>query len=109
TTLFRSEFHFRLAELGGLAGEPDSAGKCQLATAAEGEAVYGTDGRLSESFEEMKDALAEERKILAVEWSALRQFADVSTGDERFFSRAGENQHADGGVVAHFEQRVAQL
>src|SRR6202140_1529823 len=47
----------------------------------------------------MKHALAEEGKLLAVNRRTLREFADVRTGDERFFSRAGEDHNANGRVV----------
>src|SRR4029077_8786872 len=59
-----AEFHFRLPELGGFAGEADSAGKGELATAAEREPVDGANGGLSKSFEKVEDTLAEEGEIL---------------------------------------------
>src|SRR5580765_6442217 len=77
-----AELHFRLAELGGFAGQANGAGKRELAAAAQGEAVDGADGRLAERFEEMKNALAEQRKILAVDWGAQGKFADVRAGNK---------------------------
>src|SRR5882762_6950556 len=72
-----AELHFGLAELGGFAGQANRAGKRKLAAATEGETINGANGRLAERFEEMEDALAEERKILAIHWSTLRKFANV--------------------------------
>src|SRR6267378_2000223 len=66
-----AELHFGLPELGGLAGQANRAGERKLATATESEAVDRANGRLAERFEEMEDALAEERKIFAIHRGAL--------------------------------------
>src|SRR6185369_10423997 len=57
----------------------------------------------------MKNALPEQRKLLAVYRGLLRQFADVRAGDKGLLARAGQNQHADGGIVARGHQCIAQF
>ena len=57
----------------------------------------------------MENALAEERKFLAIDRCLQRQLAYIRARHECFFSRAREDQHAHGLIAARIEQRMLQL
>src|SRR2546430_1438908 len=56
-----AELHFRLAELGGVAGDADVARHGQFAAAAQGEAVDGGNHRFAARLEAPQHALAAQR------------------------------------------------
>src|SRR6266403_1606530 len=103
------EFHFRLAELRRFAGDSNGAGKRQLAAASQRKSIDRADRWLPHRFQQMENALAEERKFFAVDRCLQRQLADIRARHECFFSRARENQHAHGLVIPRIEQRLLQL
>src|SRR6266849_4634097 len=103
------EFHFRLPKFRPLAGDSDGARKRPLAAATERKSIDRTDRGLAHRFQQMENALAEEREFLAVDRCLQRQLADIRACDERFFSRARKDQYAHGLVLARVEQRVLQL
>src|SRR5437588_5615543 len=103
------EFHFRLAELRRFAGDSNGARKRQLAAASQRKSIDRADRWLPHSFQQMENALAEERKFLTVDGCLQRQLADIRARHECFFSRARENQHAHGLVIPRIEQRLLQL
>ena len=61
----------------------------------ERETVDRRDRRLSQRFEHVKDRLPAQSGVLAVQSGLPRKFVDIRAGNECFFSRARQNQHAD--------------
>ena len=91
-----SELHFRLAELGIFAGQAHGAGHGDLASAAESEAIDAGNHRLAQIFDQVEHGPGRGACIsLPLTASCLRQFIDVSAGDEGFFACAGENDDAN--------------
>src|SRR5437762_2032786 len=103
------EFHFRLAELRRFAGDSNGARKRQLAAASQRKSIDRADRWLPHSFQQMENAMAEERKFLTVAGCLQRQLADIRASHKCFFSRARENQHAHGLLIPRIEQGLLQL
>ena len=98
-----SQFHFGLAQLGGLTGDANRAGKRQFTAAAQRKSVNHTNGRFSHRLQQMENALAVQRKLFAIHRSLHRQFADIRARHKGFFARARQNQHAHAGVIVRIE------
>ncbi len=90
-----AELDLRLAEARGFAGEPQVTGECELAAAAEGEAVDEGDDGLAAGFDEAEDGLATKGFPLARGRVGLGELADIGSGGEGLCPGAGGEDDAD--------------
>src|SRR5882762_10164992 len=89
-----SKFYFGLPELGCLARETHRTGQRHFTSAAQRETVDRRDRGFSQRFQPVQDALPKQRGVSSAHRGLHRQFADVRSGDEGFFPRAGQKEHA---------------
>ncbi len=99
----RAERDFRLAELGGIGGDDDVAHHGEFATAAEGVAADGGNGRLAAGGQAAA-ADAGEVGIEHVDEALRLHFLDVGAGGKRLFIACNEDA-ADGGVILEIVDR----
>src|SRR5207247_1711739 len=90
-----AQLHFGLSKLRVLTGNSDVARHRQLATAAQREAIDRGDDWFAARLDAPQDTLATLRPRFSVEWSLLREIADVGSGDERLWACAGEDRAFD--------------
>src|SRR5262249_32366074 len=86
-----SQGNFRLAKLGVLRGYPDGTSHCRFAAATEGKAIDCCNHWLCEILDEIQDRLSEAARLLRFDGRYMREFVDISSGDEGFVARSGEN------------------
>src|SRR3546814_4401886 len=102
------DLDLRRRELRGVGGDDQVAHQRELAAAAEGEAVDRADDRLRDR---MRGETAETPRLLlgivGGEAFAARQRNEVSAGAEALVARAGDDDHADFGIVLRLLQRGA--
>src|ERR1700674_1085936 len=104
-----SKLHFRLPQSRSLAGQTNRASECNLATPAEREAIDRANRRLTHCLEQMQNSLPEKREFLSAHRRLPRQFPDVRSSDELFFSRARKNQRTHARIVTRIQQRALKL
>src|SRR5437899_10627087 len=104
-----SGLDLRLAELRGVARDPQVTRHGELAAAAQRVAVHGRDDGLAAGFEAPQHRLAAQRSCLAVERTLFREVPDVRPRHERLLPGARQDRALDRVVGGHALGRVGQL
>src|SRR5262249_26209744 len=99
----------RLAEPRVARGVAQVAAECQLAAAAEGEAVDRRDRRLRHLLEQARRLVAESAPLLRLLRAEATHVVEGRAGDDRAVARTGEDEHARRVVLGELEQPVAKL
>src|SRR6266581_3328665 len=104
-----AELHLGLAELGGVARDPQVTRHGELAAAPQGIPVHRRDDWFAAGLEATQHRLAMLRPRFAVEWALLCEIRDVGAGDEGLGAGAREDGPPDARVRRHALGGVGQL
>src|SRR5205085_8728022 len=104
-----SERDFRQTDLRFLGRDADVTRQCELASAAECEAVDGGDHGPRKALDEGEDELAALRSLLTAERCLLRELVDVGTRDEGLVAATGDDDRLDVFVFASDREDAIDL